>query len=180
LSKWLVRLTKNGARSLDLHPPLSSEGLLCALVLAPLTFPRNKFPSIFQRPEAKRARDRAAQIRTVVRHLAGRTRARVELTTLDERADGEYAVLAYRMAEIRFERSAWLDRLELALVRVAIDRMAQVTDVALRERMKRMGALMDPRLAPIAEDHRAIEHALSDWGRCIVGTVGPGVEPGGV
>jgi uncharacterized protein YjiS (DUF1127 family) len=179
VTKWLVRLTRNGARSLDLTPPLSAEGLLCALVLAPSTFPRNRFPSLFLHPDAKRARSRAAQIRTVVRHLAGKTRTRLELLTFDDRTDGGYAVISYRIADIKLERSAWLDRLELALVRVAVDRIGQVPDPALRERMNRLGALRDPRLAPTQEDHRAIEGALLDWGRCIVGTTAPGAEPGG-
>jgi hypothetical protein len=170
VSKWLALLTRRGARSLDVIGAPSPEGLLCVLVLAPSAFPRNRFPTLFVRADAKRVRARAAQLRTIIRHLAGKARAKVELSTFVQEGDKEMAIVGYRIRDLKLERKAWLDRLELALVRVAIDRIGSVDDPALRRRMAELGALDDPRLAVTDGDRRTIERALAAWGTCVTRT----------
>jgi hypothetical protein len=94
--------------------------LLCALVLAPTTFARNRFYSLFTEPSARRTRSRAAQLRTIVRHLA-HDNPRAELRELVALEDGTF-VLRYAIRRLRLERTSVLDRLELALVRFAVGR----------------------------------------------------------
>jgi len=48
---------------------VSPEGLLCALVLAPDTFARNRFFGLFEQPECKWLCCRAARIRGIIRQL---------------------------------------------------------------------------------------------------------------
>jgi hypothetical protein len=94
--------------------------LLCALVLAPGTFARNRFFSLFTESSARRIRGRAAQLRTIVRQLA-QENPRAELGELSPGADGTF-VLRYRVRRISLERTSVLDRLEMALVRFAVSR----------------------------------------------------------
>lgn len=97
------------------------EALLCALVLAPATFPRNRFFALFAHPDGRRTRARAAQLRTIVRQLASSHGPRARL--LDERLhpDGS-AVLRYTIDELSFTRTAHLEPIELSAVRFALHR----------------------------------------------------------
>ncbi|KYF93391.1 hypothetical protein BE20_09455 [Sorangium cellulosum] len=52
-------------------PPIDLEALFVALVLAPSTFSRNRFYSLYADPEARRVRRRAALLRSIVRQLVG-------------------------------------------------------------------------------------------------------------
>ncbi len=96
------------------------DALLCALVLAPTTFARNRFFALYTQPWAKRTRSRAAQLRTIVRHLAAPT-PRSELRELQPLEDGGN-VLRYGVPDLHFERTAILEPLELAVVRFALAR----------------------------------------------------------
>jgi hypothetical protein len=91
--------------------------LLCALVLAPTTFARNRFFTLFTETTARRARSRATQLRTIVRHLAHDPRA--ELLELSPREDGAF-LLRYGIERLKLLRTSVLARLELALVRFAL------------------------------------------------------------
>jgi len=105
-----------------LHPEVDVDALLCALVLAPRTFARNRFFSLYLWSPAKRVRSRAAELRAIVRHLAGRGRVRADLVGLEPQ-HGCAVVLRYRLAHLSLERTAVLDALELGLVRFALDRV---------------------------------------------------------
>jgi hypothetical protein len=94
--------------------------LLSALVLAPTTFARNRFFSLFNEPSAKRTRSRAAQLRTIVRQLSHDT-LRAEFLELAP-GEGGSLVLRYGIHRLRLERTAVLERLELALIRFAVAR----------------------------------------------------------
>jgi hypothetical protein len=96
------------------------SALLCALVLAPTTFARNRFFSFFTEPSARRTRSRAAQLRTIVRQLAHDS-PRAELLELGPREEGNF-VLRYRIHRLSLERTSVLERLELGLVRFAVAR----------------------------------------------------------
>ena len=47
------------------------DALLCALILAPNTFSRNRFFQLFEQPKAARVRRRAARVRGIIRQLVG-------------------------------------------------------------------------------------------------------------
>jgi hypothetical protein len=89
-------------------------------VLAPATFARNRFFSMFNEPSARRTRARAAQLRAIVRHLAHEN-PRAELTELTALADRAF-LLRYGIRRLRLKRTSVLERLELSLVRFAISR----------------------------------------------------------
>jgi hypothetical protein len=93
--------------------------LLSALVLAPTTFARNRFFSLFTESSAKRTRSRAAQLRTIVRQLS-HDPLRADFIELAPR-EGAF-VLRYGIHRLRLERTAMLERLELALIRFAVAR----------------------------------------------------------
>ena len=65
-----ARTVGGGFRRMTAPGDVDRGALLCALVLAPTTFARNRFYSLFTEPSARRTRSRAAQLRTIVRHFA--------------------------------------------------------------------------------------------------------------
>lgn len=103
----------------DHTPSIDLDGLLSALVLAPRTFARNRFFWLFTQPGPRRARSRATQLRTVVRHLAGREGARGEVVR-EVKTDAERIVLSYRVPELGLLRTVTLDPLEASIVRFAL------------------------------------------------------------
>lgn len=97
------------------------DGLLCALVLAPGSYSRNRFYSLFADPRAARVRRRAARLAGIVRHLASHAEPRAVI--LEDRRDEREAsrwFLRYRMPIVGVERTAILDSLEEATVRYAL------------------------------------------------------------
>lgn len=164
MSSWLVgpgELRKRAA--LRGAPPFFRDGLLCALVIAPSAFPRNRLTDLFSRPEAMQTRRRAAQLRSLVRQLAGNGPVVIELLEVSLPPAGEQAptVVRYQIPRLRAERTAWLEPLELAVVRVAIGR------VMAGGPERREALAVDPRIAPTAEDKTWIERVLWEWGRAI-------------
>lgn len=97
--------------------------LLCALVLAPTTFARNRFFTLFTETTARRTRSRATQLRTIVRHLSHEN-PRATVLELALREDGSY-VLRYGIESLKLLRTSVLGRIELALVRFALSRRPQ-------------------------------------------------------
>ncbi len=95
------------------------DGLLCALVLAPTTFSRNRFFGVFETADARRVRRRAARVRGVVRQLLGQGRPRAELVGERVLDDGQ-VFLRYRIEDLAFERTVALSRLEAATLRYAL------------------------------------------------------------
>jgi hypothetical protein len=136
------------------------DGLLCALVLAPRTFARNRFYPLFTQPEPRRIRRRAAQLRTMVRHLAAREGAAGNLLELAPSDHG--CVVRYRVAPLKLERTMILDPLEIALARFALDRAAlpgvlPVMTLTEEDRARVEGALakLGKRLDPSGHDPAA-------------------------
>ncbi|HEY4122274.1 MAG TPA: hypothetical protein VGM56_30610 [Byssovorax sp.] len=99
------------------------EGLLAALVLDPSTYSRNRFFELYKDPAVRRARRRAAMLRSVLRHLGehGRSGARVAIAHGD---DGG-AELTYTVESLGLRRTLRLDPLELALLRVGLGRAGE-------------------------------------------------------
>ena len=123
-------------------PDVDRSALLCALVLAPSTFARNRFFTFFTDSSARRIRSRAAQLRTIVRQLA-QDNPRAELLELAPDAEGTF-LLRYAIQRLLLRRTAVLDRLELGLVRFAVSRRT------------RPGAEPLPAALSVTSDDRAI------------------------
>lgn len=92
------------------------RGLLVALVLVPHSYPRNRFYELYRQPAARRARRRAALLRSVIADLTdGASGVTVK------RAEGE-VTLRYRLDELGVIRTSRLDDDELAVVKLALER----------------------------------------------------------
>jgi len=126
------------------------EALLCALVLSPLTFPRNRFFQLFTKPWARKVRSRAAQIRSILRHLS---RLSAQVTQAQALAAGDEGGVAvrYAMRDLRLSRTAMLNRLEIAALRFALARAG--------------GLPNEPTMQATDEDRRLVENALAKLGR---------------
>ena len=127
---------------------IDRDALLSALVLAPTTFARTRFFALYTEPWARRTRSRAAQLRTIVRHLAAET-PRAELREVLPLEDGA-AIVRYGVPDLHFERTAILDALELAVVRFALGR-----------RSRAPGDSLDPRMVATDDDRLRVERALA-------------------
>lgn len=66
---------------------IDPEGLLAALVIAPGTYPRNRFFFLHKDPVVKRVRRQSAQLRGLVRYLMGGA-GRVVVDARETHADG--------------------------------------------------------------------------------------------
>lgn len=98
------------------------EALLVALVLAPATYSRNRFFSLYTDPEVRRVRRRASLIRGIVRHVSRvHADAAGEVLTIEPTAAGR-VTLTYVVPAIGLRRTATLDPIELSLVRFAMAR----------------------------------------------------------
>lgn len=97
------------------------DGLLCALVLAPGTYSRNRFYPLFTDSRACHVRKRAARLAGIVRHLAAVAEPRAIVLEERELDDSRWLV-RYRMPVVGLERMAILDPLEEATLRYALDR----------------------------------------------------------
>lgn len=103
---------------------VDDEALLCALVLAPTAYSRNRFFGLFENPERRRLRRRAARVRGIVRQLVSPERGRSEIVGELVLEDGR-VLLRYTVAEMGFTRTATLSRLEAAILRYALFRSGQ-------------------------------------------------------
>lgn len=100
---------------------VDDDALLCALVLAPTSFSRNRFFGLFEQPERKKLRRRAARIRGIIRQLVHPDRGRAEIVGERVLEDGR-VLLRYTLAEMGYARAASLSRLEAAVLRYALSR----------------------------------------------------------
>ena len=107
----------SGHRTAAAAVDVDADALLCALVLAPRSFSRNRFFELFEAPEKRRVRRRATRVRGILRQLV----AGAEITGEVELDDGR-RLLRYRMPELGLSRTAALSRLEFAALRFALDR----------------------------------------------------------
>jgi hypothetical protein len=96
---------------------VDTDALLCALVLAPRAFSRNRFFELFEQPEKRRVRRRASRVRGILRQLV----AGAEITGEVELDDGR-RLLRYRVPSLGLSRTAALSALEFAALRFALAR----------------------------------------------------------
>ena len=136
------RGTRRGARTAD----VDLDGLLCALVLAPRTFARNRFFALHENPAVRRVRRRASRVRGIIRQLVGNGKAKGEVVGEQVLEDGQ-VLLRYRMEDVSFARTTALSALEAAALRFALHRAGD---------------------GPLAEEDRLrVEDALARLGRDI-------------
>lgn len=125
------------------------DGLLCALVLVPPSFSRNRFFGMFQEPAVNKVRRRAARVRGIIRQLLGQGRQKAELTGEAVLDDGQ-VLLRFRVVGMSYDRTAALTQLEAAALRYALHRAGA-------------GALDDA-------DKRLVEEALTRLGGVALGS----------
>jgi hypothetical protein len=106
------------------------NALLCALILAPGTYSRNRFFDLFEASAAREVRRRARRVRSIVVQLTdpwpprggregGEPRARI----VTERVlDDGRVQLHYRVDDLNLSRVATLEPLEAAALRYALHR----------------------------------------------------------
>lgn len=130
------------------------DALLCALVLAPDAFSRNRFFDLYEQPDVRRLRRRATRVRGILRQL---TSGGAEVTGELELADGR-RLLRYRIAELGLSRTAALSPLEAAALRFSLARTQKtpvdpgdraIVETALARLSERTGESVT--LAPIAD-----------------------------
>ena len=101
--------------------PLSVDGLLCALVIAPQVYARNRFFELFEQPVLRRVRRRAAMLRGVIRQLTNSRGHRGEVVGEQILADGR-VLLRYVVPGLNFTRTTALSGLEATIVRYLLAR----------------------------------------------------------
>ena len=131
--------SRNAAQTTPDH-----DALLCALVLAPNAFSRNRFFELFEQPELRRLRRRASRVRGILRQLSSGAEVTGEL----ELADGRRLV-RYRVSELGLSRTAALSPLEAAALRFSLARLQKtpvdpgdraIVETALARLTERTGA----------------------------------------
>lgn len=117
-----MRPTEQGSERDSARPPRSvdPDALLCALVLAPKTFARNKFFRMYEVPELARVRRRAARVRGIVRQVGGQPGQVAAGQIIGEQVFDDRVLLRYKVDNIRFARTTALTPLEAALVHYAL------------------------------------------------------------
>jgi hypothetical protein len=102
-------------------PRMDLDALFCALVLAPRTFARNRFFTLYEDAAARRVRRRASRVRGIIRQLVGDGRPRGEIVGEQVLDDGQ-VLLRYRVGELSFARTTALSAVEAAALRYALHR----------------------------------------------------------
>lgn len=103
---------------------LSPDSLLCALILTPNAYSRNRFHTLFENPVLKRVRNRAKRVRGIIRQLAQTGAEHAEITGRQELEDGR-VLIRYRIPNLSFERTTSLSSLEAAAVSFALSRVGR-------------------------------------------------------
>jgi len=97
---------------------------LCALVLAPNTFARNRFFGLYEDPVLRRVRRRAYHVRGILRQLLGQGNEKAIVIGRLE-FDDERVLLRYRIEHLKMERTTALSTLESAVLSFALHRAGQ-------------------------------------------------------
>lgn len=127
------------ARSVD----LDVDAVLCVLILAPRTLPRNRYFFLFEDPKIRRVKRRAARVRGIIRQLTDDGPHAAEITGEAVLEDGR-CVIRYRVPAVAASRTTALSALEAAALHYALHRAGK---------------------GPLdAKDRRLVERALSELG----------------
>jgi hypothetical protein len=103
---------------------VNPDGLLCALVLAPDTFARNRFFGLYEDPVLRRTRRRAYHVRGILRQLLGQGKEKALLIGRFD-LDDERVLLRYRVENVKLVRTTALSALESAVLSFALHRAGQ-------------------------------------------------------
>lgn len=135
------------------RPP--KDGLLCAMVLVPRTYARNRFFRLFDDPEYAHLRKRAKAVRGLIRELLGTGARHAEVVGTQVLDD--LVLLRIQVVGLNYERTTSLSPLEAALVSFATCRA---------------------RSAPVPTDDAALVLAsLSKLGENVTNLVAPETRP---
>lgn len=134
----------NRAGAGDVDP----DALLCALVLVPATFSRNRFYALYEKASLRRIRRRASHVRAIVRQLLGQGRPKAEVIGEQVLADGR-VLLRYRIQELAYTRTTALSQLEAAVLRYALSRagagrLGEEDRLQVELALERLGARLGP------------------------------------
>jgi hypothetical protein len=135
------RRKKVGPRSVN------PEALLCALILAPNTFARNRFFGLYEDAAMRRVRRRAYHVRGILRQLLGQGKERALLIGRLELDDAR-VLIRYRIENLKLERTTALSALESAVLNYALHRAGH-------------GVLEDEERALVEDALRSLEAAAS-------------------
>lgn len=113
--------------------------LLCALVLAPRTYSRNRFFRLYEDAGTRAVRRRASRVRGMIRQLTAPGQTRAEIVGEQVLNDGR-VLIRYRVDTLAFQRTAALSATEAAVLRYALHR-AGVGELDERDRAVVEGAL---------------------------------------
>lgn len=102
------------------HIP-TPDALLCALVLAPSTYSRNRFFTLFTDTKAKRTRRRASKLRGIIRQLLGDAFPKAEVVGEQLLEDGQ-VMIKYQVKQIGFARTVALTSMEASVLKYALHR----------------------------------------------------------
>jgi hypothetical protein len=97
------------------------DALLCALILAPRTFPRNRYFALYEDSVARRVRRRASRVRGIIRQLVETGPDRAEITGEQVLDDGRLFI-RYHVARLALHRTTALTALEAAALHYAMHR----------------------------------------------------------
>jgi hypothetical protein len=129
---------------------------LCALILTPNVYSRNRFHTLFENPVLKRVRNRAKRVRGIIRQLTQTGPEHAEITGRQELDDGR-VLIRYRIPNLSFERTTSLSSLEAAALSFALSRVG--------------------RAEYTAQDQRLLENALHKLGLGLPQQPPPGTSP---
>jgi len=137
---------------IETRAAVDPDALLCALILSPRAFSRNRFFWLFESEEHRRVRRRASRIRGILKQLLDRA----EITGELELEDGRF-LLRYRLESLGLSRTAALSKLEAATLRFALSKAKRhdpnandrdQVEAALERLSTQLGGV--PELAPLA------------------------------
>jgi hypothetical protein len=127
------------------RPDVDSDALLCALVLAPRTFPRNRFFRMFEDPVIRRVQRRAKRVRGIIRQLVGHGHPAGEI--VGEHVLEDRVLLRYQLPHLNYERTTSLAPLEAALIQYAIKRARrEIVDAEPQRQVERALSRLEPPL----------------------------------
>jgi hypothetical protein len=131
---------------------IDREGLLAALVIAPATYSRNRFFELYKDPDLHRVRRRAAQIRSIVRHVTRAAPSEPGQILGVAPAGDDRVELTYAVPALGLRRTALLDPIELSLVRFAMARAESMDGPPLDDPDRARVEAALARLAPVPAD----------------------------
>jgi len=105
------------ARKVD----IDLDALLCVLILAPRTLPRNRYFFLYEDQRIRRVKRRAARVRGIIRQLSVKGPKGAEITGEAVLEDGR-CVIRYRLPALRASRATALSALEAAALHYALHR----------------------------------------------------------